>query len=618
MQTEISRYAAATARASIRATLKQLNHGLIRGGAARTDAMATTVFRFSQCEVDTEARELRVAGELRAMEPRPFDLLVMLLRQRHRDVPTTELLDRLWPGESVTPGVVANAVAKVRRAIGDDGRPPLIRTVHRVGYRLVGDVIESAASLAASNLGAGGPAPLPLALLPFENLTGNPALDWITLGLMSLVRHALAQEERLAPLPVPVVLKAQQRCTAQADANERARAVQQMTGVRHVLHARIHRSGAGYRLDYWLLAAGSEMSGSLQADDPVALGRQLSRRLLTQLSSGGPAPQVDEAAYDPWAMEVLARAMEFSASRQWKRASQLLAVVLDIEPNHKAARLEQTQVQAMLAEAQGRFGAALDLWRDATSRARAAGQHTLAVRMNGRAALAAAMCGLREEALRRAEDGLAHAQASGAHDDLCRRTAQMCLVHAMLGHPLPPLPIADAHSPSAVAEDARAAWWALRGHVLAQRRDHEGAAQCFASAVGQYRSAGAKGREASLLPWWVDSLLRAGHVAEAEKVMQHAEASSGGHGFLLRALPLLRARVRQVCGDRAGALAALAPVFDGPAMDLCHAVACALAAHLLIQDGQLEQACRAMSLVQPGFAGHPLVSAAMRAVQATA
>jgi len=103
--------------------------------------------------------------------------------------------------------------------------------------------------------------------------------------------------------------------------------------------------------------------------------------------------------------------------------------------------------------------------------------------------------------------------------------------------------------------------------------------------------------------------------AEAEKVMQHAEASSGGHGFLLRALPLLRARVREVCGDRAGALAALGPAIDGPSMDLGHAAACALAARLLVQDGQLEQASRTMTLVKPGFAGHPLVSAAMRAVQ---
>jgi DNA-binding winged helix-turn-helix (wHTH) protein/tetratricopeptide (TPR) repeat protein len=567
-----------------------------------------TVYRFSHCEVDTGARELRVAGRVQALEPRPFDLLVLLLRHRERDVTTEELLDRLWHGEFVAPGSVANAVAKVRRAIGDDGASPLIRTVHRVGYRFAGDVAEALPAAPPPGAPRGGPAPLPLALLPFENLTGNPALDWMALGLMSLVCHALAQEERLAPLPVPVVAAALQRCPPQADAQQCAQAVRLITGARHVVHTRIHRGGTGYRLDYRLLAPEGEAQGTLAAGDPVALGRLLARRLLEQLSPGG-VPPAHEPAHDPWAMEVLARALAAVAARQWARAAQLLTVVVDLEPGHGTARLELLQARAMVHEGHGRFGAALDLWREAAERATAAGVSPMAVRANGRAALAAAMCGLRDEALRRVEHGLAQAQARGAHDDLCRRAAQLCQVHTMVGEPLPRLALGEAGAPNALAEDARAAWWAVRGHLLAHRGNPAGAARCFSVAVALYRAAGAAGREGALLMWWLHALLRSERVAEAEKVLRRAEACSGGHGFLLRGLPWCRARVRDAQGDRAGALAALAPAITGPALDLGHAAACALAARWLLEDGRADEARATLALVNPALAGYPLVSA---------
>lgn len=570
--------------------------------------MPLPAYRFSHCEVDVGAHELRVDGRVQRIEPRPFDLLKLLLRHRDRTVPTEELLDRLWHGEYVAPGSVATAVAKVRRAIGDRGRPPLIRTVHRVGYRFIGDVVEVLPTTPADAPVRSRQAPLPLALLPFENLTGDPALDWVALGLMSLVCHALLQEDRLAPLPVPVVVAALQRCSTQLDTQERAHTVQQLTGARHVVQTRVHRSGAGYRLDYRLLAPEGEARGTLHADDAVDLGRLLARRLLVHLSPGEPRP--DEPAHDPWAMEVLARALEANAARQWPRAVQLLTVVLDIEPRHEVARLELLRAQAMTHETQGRFGAALDLWRAAAARACAAGLHPLAVHANGRAAMAAAMCGLGDEAARRVEEGMAQAQARGAHDELCRRAAQLCEVHAMTGRPLPRLPWAETGAPTALAEDARAAWWSVRGHVLAERRQHESAARSFAIAVALYGATGAEGREGALMMWWLHSLLAAGLADEAAAVLQRAEARSGGHGLLQRGLPWFRARLRKAQGDRSGALAALAPAIESPVLDLGHAAACALAACWMAEDGRLAEARQRLAMVPPGFAQHPLVRAA--------
>jgi hypothetical protein len=104
--------------------------------------------------------------------------------------------------------------------------------------------------------------------------------------------------------------------------------------------------------------------------------------------------------------------------------------------------------------------------------------------------------------------------------------------------------------------------------------------------------------------------LQAGRVAEAEALLERAEACSGGHGMLLRWLPWLRARLRDARGDRAGALVALAPVLEGPAIDLAHAVSAALAARWLAEDGHTTDARATIARIGSTFAAHPLVRAA--------
>ena len=51
------------------------------------------IFVFSDCELDLDRYELRRAGQLRPVEPQVFDLLAVLIRERHRVVPKEELLD---------------------------------------------------------------------------------------------------------------------------------------------------------------------------------------------------------------------------------------------------------------------------------------------------------------------------------------------------------------------------------------------------------------------------------------------------------------------------------------------------------------------------------------------
>ena len=103
------------------------------------------IFVFSDCELDLDRFELRRAGRLRPVEPQVFDLLAVLIRERHRVVPKEELLDTVWGNRFVSESALTSRVKAARQAIGDDGRSQrLIRTAHRRGYQFTASVQEAA------------------------------------------------------------------------------------------------------------------------------------------------------------------------------------------------------------------------------------------------------------------------------------------------------------------------------------------------------------------------------------------------------------------------------------------------------------------------------------------
>ncbi len=112
--------------------------------AAQTDTnWAPEEYRFGRFVLRTDRRELRCDDIARPMERRCFDLLVYLLRHAGRVVTKEELLDHVWASRFVTMSVIAQSVLKVRKALRlPDGQEGPLRTVHRVGYRLVGEVLH--------------------------------------------------------------------------------------------------------------------------------------------------------------------------------------------------------------------------------------------------------------------------------------------------------------------------------------------------------------------------------------------------------------------------------------------------------------------------------------------
>jgi transcriptional activator of cad operon len=75
------------------------------------------------------------------MEARTMRLLLCLAERAGEVVSIDDLLDQVWSGVIVTPDSVYQAVASLRRQLGDDAKEPAyIATVPRLGYRMVAAV----------------------------------------------------------------------------------------------------------------------------------------------------------------------------------------------------------------------------------------------------------------------------------------------------------------------------------------------------------------------------------------------------------------------------------------------------------------------------------------------
>jgi tetratricopeptide (TPR) repeat protein/DNA-binding winged helix-turn-helix (wHTH) protein len=80
-----------------------------------------------------------------------FKVFVYLIENRHRLVTKEELLDIYWKDAEVTPDSLVQCVKKIRRAIGDDWRSPrFVETVPKVGYHFIGQLEEGGAATGVS------------------------------------------------------------------------------------------------------------------------------------------------------------------------------------------------------------------------------------------------------------------------------------------------------------------------------------------------------------------------------------------------------------------------------------------------------------------------------------
>lgn len=124
--------------------------------------------RFGSFELDFDRYELRLEDRPVALEPRTFDLIALLARNRGRTVTRDEILDAVWQGRLVSDAALSSQIRSARKALGDDGtRQAVIATVHGRGFRLRQSLLktEDAPEIPETPAGSDDPAPC-VAVLP--------------------------------------------------------------------------------------------------------------------------------------------------------------------------------------------------------------------------------------------------------------------------------------------------------------------------------------------------------------------------------------------------------------------------------------------------------------------
>jgi DNA-binding winged helix-turn-helix (wHTH) protein len=104
------------------------------------------IYRFGAYVLDGETRQLLANGTEVHVSPKAFELLTFLLANRRRAVSKTELQEFLWPSTFVDEANLPSLIAEIRRALGETAsEPAFVKTVHRFGYRFVGQATEDVA-----------------------------------------------------------------------------------------------------------------------------------------------------------------------------------------------------------------------------------------------------------------------------------------------------------------------------------------------------------------------------------------------------------------------------------------------------------------------------------------
>jgi TolB-like protein/DNA-binding winged helix-turn-helix (wHTH) protein len=268
-------------------------------------------YRFAEFEIDLSRRELRRLGESVHIEPQVFDLIVHLVRNHDRIVSKDELIETIWNGRIISEAALSSRINGARRALGDNGTDQaFIRTLHKRGFRFVGDV--HAVSAPEADAEAAGVVPdaavapgevsvsvsaevsrldnvvsetvkaeaimrSSIAVMPFRNMSDDPENDYFSYGLTEDIIRLLARNRWLSVISRHSTIAFQGR---EVDARE----IGEQLGVRYVMVGSVRKSRDAVRITAELVRAadGKQLWADkydLQLEDIFDIQEEMARQI---------------------------------------------------------------------------------------------------------------------------------------------------------------------------------------------------------------------------------------------------------------------------------------------------------------------------------------------------
>ena len=158
------------------------------------DSASDGTVRFGPFELDARAGFLRKGKTQLHLQPQPFKLLALLVGRAGQLVTRQEIQQQLWDQDTFVDfeqGLNV-CIRQIRAALNDTPAVPrFVETVPRRGYRFIAPAIRVARSTPVSSL----------AVLPFENLSGDPEIEYLCHGIAESLINILSALQQLRVVP---------------------------------------------------------------------------------------------------------------------------------------------------------------------------------------------------------------------------------------------------------------------------------------------------------------------------------------------------------------------------------------------------------------------------------
>jgi TolB-like protein len=322
-----------------------------------------TAYALGPFRLDTQSELLWRGTEPVALGRRAIALLRALVERPGAVLTKDTLIDAAWHGHVVEESNLTVQIAALRRVLSEEpGGNHWIETMPRRGYRFVGPVLtkeENCVPSTATHINASltehGEAerrqitPLPnkpsIAVLPFQNLSGDPKQEYFTDGMVEEIITALARIRWL------FVAAASSSFAYKGQAVDVMRIGREL-GVRYVLEGSVRKAGGQLRVTAQLIDAATgahlwadRFDGSLQRvfelQDQVAIsvaGVIEPTLEAAEIRRSAERPTNDITAYD---LYLHALALSFSWERDDAvRALGLLEQAIERDPRYGLALIE--------------------------------------------------------------------------------------------------------------------------------------------------------------------------------------------------------------------------------------------------------------------------------------
>jgi TolB-like protein len=186
-----------------------------------------------------------------AMGSRALDILGVLVERAGELVLRAEIIASVWPGTAVEDSNLDVQIAALRRVL-DKGRTEgsCIQTIRGRGYRFTPPVTQVAADVATSSRSAGPALPdkPSLAVMPFQNMSGDPEQEYFADGMVEEIITALSRIRWL------FVIARNSSFTYKGQAVD-VKQVGRDLGVRYFLEGAVRKAGNSVRISAQLIDA---------------------------------------------------------------------------------------------------------------------------------------------------------------------------------------------------------------------------------------------------------------------------------------------------------------------------------------------------------------------------